>query len=180
MNLGEKTSLEYFLGESVVNVVYDIQVARNYERTTWDGTLLSKVLARYGDKYISKSQKELLIAYVYEIYRIFIWDDTVNVLEPDYVPPTPFHKWPTGCTAQPYIVFKTAEDYSYLTRFIKNETNVNIIKLLVEIKNHLKSRNFNAAKKLLPRLGKLNKQNYSYMSNEYFPNCILLRLFNIE
>jgi hypothetical protein len=109
---------------------------------------------------------------------IFVWDDTDDILITSCTIPEPYYKVKTERTARPYIPL-TQKEFNYVLSE-KGQKELEIVHIYLSIKQNLKSRNFIAAKKLLPTLGKLNKQDYSDWASEDFPNCILLRLFNIQ
>ena len=128
------------------------------------------------NSYLFESEKTTIIANAYQKDKTFIWNDTTDVLDPNYIPPEPFYKYVTRRTCRPFIPLSQKE-VNYL---IEHQKELQICKCITEIKQYLKSRNFNAAKQLLPLLGKLNKQDYSTYAYEECPSCILLRLFNIQ
>ena len=130
------------------------------------------------ESYLFPSEKQALIAQGYA-NDTFIWNDIEDVLDDAYVPPEPYYKHETGLTSRPFIPL-SQEEIDYLIELNKDKRTVQIVKYFLEIQHHLKSRNFNAAKELLPALGKLNKQDYSWYAYPECPNCILLRLFNIN
>lgn len=128
------------------------------------------------DSYIFAEDRKRIISELYD-KGIFVWDDFVDVMAPDYKPPEPYYKLKTGRTARPYIPLNQ-EDFSYLiSEKGKNDTEITYTYLT--IKQLLTSRQFAAARKVLPILGKLNKQDYS-IYEEPCPNCILLKHFKIE
>ena len=116
-----------------------------------------------------------LTPYFYKELNIFIWKDTPRpkgkLLEPE-----PYYKYKTKLTSRPYIPLSVEE----LNWLLDHKNELEIVSLRSKIKSELKSRNFNAAKQLLPALGKLNKQNYSFLLAKECPNCIFLRLFKIQ
>lgn len=87
-----------------------------------------------------------------------------------------YYKLKTGHTSRPYIPLSQEE----LNWLLEHPNEIKIASLLLKVKGELKSRNFDAAKQLLPLLGKLNNQDYSQLTDPDIPNCILLRLFNIQ
>ena len=114
---------------------------------------------------------------MYEL-GIFVWDDLTDELIKTYTLPKPYYKVKTNRTARPFISL-TQEEFNYLLSE-KGQKDQQITYAHGLIRQNLKSRNFTAAKELLLTLGKLNKQDYSEWANEDCPNCILLRLFNIN
>ena len=158
-------TLEFFLGDSLINRINENIIKYSEEGKDWQ---LMKISDISRGRWISDNQKNYLIAHMYRIYKIFVWDDTE-------VQEKPFYKYVTGRSSRPFIPLSQKE-LTYLCNL--PEKDIEIVAIITEIKEHLKSRNFNAAKALLPRLGKLNKQDYHFLIDG--PDCILLKLFNIN
>jgi len=139
--------------------------------------LYSTAISKWGYPYFSKNERENDVAVLYEKRGIFIWDDVEEAFGNDYQPPNPFYKLKTGKTSRPFIPL-SLEEINYI---INHPTEIKICKCFSEIKSHLKSRNFNAARLLLPELGKLNKSDYSHLTDvKLVSDEKLLRLFKIE
>jgi len=107
---------------------------------------------------------------------IFVWNDIDDATAANYEPPEPYYKYKTGKTSRPYIPL-TQDELNYI---LTHQTEIEIVEVYLKIKSLLTSRQFEDVKLLLPKLSKLNKQDYSEFVAGDSPMCILLRWFKIE